>query len=111
MKNVGVTPKPFSLERPASTSTPDNLESSRIAAEYLSAIDLLSSAPTEREARCSLIVAINAASSGTNTNPGLVQNCPEPNSAESTKPLASTSERSAIAPDVIKRGFRLPISA
>ena len=52
-----------------------------------------------------------SSSFGIKTSPGFVQNWPDPISAESIIPLASASERSAIAFFVTKTGLRLPISA
>ena len=82
-----------------------------MADENRSAIDLLKSGATESVARWDFIVAMKSESFGVNTSPGLVQNWPEPMSAESIIPFASDSERSAMAVIVTKTGLRLPISA
>ena len=42
---------------------------------------------------------------GTNTTPGLVQNCPAPSVNEAARPLASSSARASSAAAVIRTGF------
>ena len=48
---------------------------------------------------------------GTNTTPGLVQNCPAPSVKDPTSPLASAAPSAATASAVTTTGLMLPSSA